>query len=230
MWIRKELKDIAKVSFKRNYWKTVLSSLLYVFFVYGTAFAGGICFSFDDVVYDSPDTLAIFVPLLAIIGAFVAVILAVAVVFFVSVCLANPFSVGFHRYTVNAIRGNGYVADLCSGFDVSYKRNVKVMFYYDLYIILWSLLFLIPGIVKSYEYRMLPYILADNPEIEKDEAFKLSKEMMKGNKWKMFVLDLSFILWNILGGMTFGIVNIFWTYPYRFLTSAALYDNLKNNI
>ena len=59
---------------------------------------------------------------------------------------------------------------------------------------LWSLLLIIPGIVKSYEYRMIPYLLADHPEMSKDEAFAASKAMIDGNKWDAFVLDFSFIL------------------------------------
>ena len=97
----------------------------------------------------------------------------------------------------------------------------------DLYLILWSCLFIIPGIVKSYEYRMIPYILADNPDIDRKEAFALSKAMMKGNKWRVFVLDLSFILWYLLGSITFGIVNVFYVEPYKQLTDAALYEALK---
>ena len=76
---------------------------------------------------------------------------------------------------------------------------------------------------------MVPYLLADNPEMNKAEIFKTSKAMMKGNKWRAFVLDLSFILWNFLSCITFGLVEIFWVEPYKLLTSAALYDALKQN-
>ena len=92
---------------------------------------------------------------------------------------------------------------------------------------LWLLLFIIPGIVKIYEYRMIPYLLADNPDMSKQEAFRMSKAMMKGNKWRAFVLDLSFILWDILGVITLGIVSVLWVDPYKQQTDAALYNALK---
>ena len=89
------------------------------------------------------------------------------------------------------------------------------------------MLFLVPGIIKSYEYRMIPYILADNPTISYEEAFALSKKMMTGNKWDAFVLDLSFIGWRILGGLTCGILSLFYVNPYQYQTNAALYEALK---
>ena len=74
---------------------------------------------------------------------------------------------------------------------------------------------------------MIPYLLADHPEMTRKEAFAASKAMMKGNKWKAFVLDLSFILWSMLGALTLGIVTVFYVEPYRQLTGAALYEKLK---
>ena len=105
------------------------------------------------------------------------------------------------------------------------------MFFYDLYSILWTMLFIIPGLIKIYEYRMIPYILADNPDMDKKEVFALSKSMMKGNKWRAFVLDLSFILWDFLSCVTLGLVEGKHSRvaPYKLLTNAALYDELKQN-
>ena len=102
------------------------------------------------------------------------------------------------------------------------------MFFRDLYTILWTLLFIIPGIVKAYEYRMIPYILSEDPNMDKNEVFAMSKQMMTGNKWKAFVLDLSFILWDILGACTCGILHIFYIEPYKRLTDAGLYQALKD--
>lgn len=79
-----------------------------------------------------------------------------------------------------------------------------------------------------YEYRMIPYILAENPKIKRKEAFKLSKEMMKHNKWKAFLLDLSFIGWEIASIFTFGMVNILYANPYRAATSTELYVVLRD--
>ena len=91
----------------------------------------------------------------------------------------------------------------------------------------WTCLLIVPGFIKAYEYCMIPYLLADHPEMTRQEAFATSKAMMKGNKWKAFVLDLSFIPWDILSALTLGIVSVFYVAPYRQLTAAALYEKLK---
>ena len=100
------------------------------------------------------------------------------------------------------------------------------MFFRDLYVVLWSLLFIIPGIYKSYQYRMVSYILAENPDMPYKEVLQRSKDMMNGQKWKTFVLDWSFILWHMLGGITCGLAEVFYVAPYVNLTNAALYRQL----
>lgn len=241
MWKRSKLKEKAKAGVKRNYWKTVLVALLSALAVGGFAAAGGASSSFatmpdtqsvlGDLPIDAPQTLAVANSIPPVVWMLLSAFAVLVIVFaiFAAVALVNPFNVGTYKYSLNAIRGEGNISDLGSGFDVSYKRNVKVMFFYDLYTILWTMLFIIPGLIKIYEYRMIPYILADNPEMDKKEVFALSKAMMKGNKWRAFVLDLSFILWDILSGITLGLVGTFWVAPYKLLTNAALYDELKQN-
>lgn len=98
-----------------------------------------------------------------------------------------------------------------------------IMFLRNLFIFLWTLLLVVPGIIKHYEYLMVPYILAENPGMRREEAFLISKKMMMGQKWDTFVLDLSFIGWRILEGLTFGILGIFYVEPYIQSTFAELY-------
>lgn len=124
--------------------------------------------------------------------------------------------------------GTGYVigeiSDVLSKFNSEHYGNiVKIMFLEFLYMYLWSLLFIIPGIVKFYEYRMIPYILAENPGMNSREVFEVSKRMMNGKKWEMFVLDLSFIGWAILEIITCGIVAVFYVMPYKNATDAEVY-------
>lgn len=95
-----------------------------------------------------------------------------------------------------------------------------------IYIILWTLLLIIPGIVKAYSYAMSEYILYDNPNIGADDAIKRSMEMMKGKKFKLFLLDLSFIGWFILAMLTFGI-GLLLLVPYLYTARAAFYEDLK---
>lgn len=234
MWNRSELKGKAKVGVKRNYWKTVFVALLSSLVIGGLGTAGYFGSAFGSADSESaltPETQSFLGTLPPAFWGFLAVfaVFVVAFAIFAAVALVNPFSVGTYKYSLNALRGTGNISDLGSGFDTSYKRNVKVMFFYDLYSVLWTLLFIIPGLIKIYEYRMIPYILADNPEMDKKEVFELSKSMMKGNKWRAFVLDLSFILWDFLSGITLGLVGTFWVSPYKLLTNAALYDALKQN-
>ncbi len=162
------------------------------------------------------------------IGVLVVIFLVIfAAALAIEILLLNPLSVGIHRFFVRNLQEKGQMSELVYSFDHSYLNSVKIMFFKGLYEFLWSLLLIIPGIVKSYEYRMIPYLLAEHPEMSKEEAFARSKEMMSGNKWKAFVLDLSFIPWRLLSAVTLGIVGIFYVNPYVFQTNAALYDALK---
>lgn len=96
----------------------------------------------------------------------------------------------------------------------------------SLFIILWSFLFIIPGIIASISYTLVYYIKLDNPELSTSEVISKSKEMMQGHKWDFFVLGLSFIGWAILGIFTFGILYL-WLFPYMQVTYANFYNSLK---
>jgi len=163
------------------------------------------------------------------IGAivFVVVLLCVAFGVALSAFVFNPLEIGAKKFFVANLTEEAGLNYLGAGFSNCYMNKVKILFFRDLYVFLWGLLFVIPGIIKGYEYRMIPYILADNPEITKEEAFAKSKAMMTGNKWATFVLDLSFFGWIILSLLTCGILAIFYVNPYAYQTGAALYDVLK---
>jgi uncharacterized membrane protein len=113
------------------------------------------------------------------------------------------------------------------GFQDGWGNVVLVMFLKNLFLMLWTLLFIIPGIVKIYSYRMVPYILKEHPELSGTKAITLSRQMMNGHKWNAFVLDLSFIGWIILSALTLGILHIFYVGPYIQATDAELYEALK---
>ena len=155
------------------------------------------------------------------------VLVAIAIAIVVDVLILNPLEVGARRFFSVNMFEKAQIRELAYGFDHSYKNIVHVMFFRDLHTFLWSLLFIIPGIVKSYEYRMIPYLLAEYPDMPKEDAFAISKQMMTGNKWKTFVLDLSFILWFIGSAFTGGLLGLFYGNPYYAQTGAVLYDALK---
>ncbi|MCR5587073.1 MAG: DUF975 family protein [Lachnospiraceae bacterium] len=139
----------------------------------------------------------------------------------------NPLDVGCKKFFNDNHDAPAQFGTIGWGFKNDYMRNVGGIFLRDLYIGLWSLLFVIPGIVKTYSYRMTPYILADRPELSANEAITESRRMMDGHKWDMFVLDLSFLGWQILSALTLGILGIFHVNPYVFSTEAAVYRMLS---
>ena len=112
------------------------------------------------------------------------------------------------------------------GFD-DFGKTCWLGILQSLLLFAWSLLFAIPGIVKAYAYSMSYYILNDHPEMTANEAVTASKEMMKGHKGELFVLDLSFIGWGILSALTCGILELCYVGPYRLATRTAFYEDLK---
>lgn len=269
MWTRAELKSKAKFSFKRNYWKSVLISLILALLVGGGSSGSSISsavsnnligssdssvtddYSNDDSsLYDGNDfyddtydgnveddiddlkSMADNTAGMMAIGIFLMVFIIVfvvlmAVVILLDVFIFNPLEVGCKKYYLRNLNEPAQVGNIGYAFDNNYKNITKTMFFRDLFTVLWTLLFIIPGIVKSYEYQMIPYLLADNPQMTKEQAFEESKRMMQGQKWKAFVLDLSFIGWNILSALTLGILGIFYVQPYMDATHAALYEALR---
>ena len=158
---------------------------------------------------------------------FWAVILFFLVYWILVTVISGAVTMGHCIFHLRLLEGKETVfADLFSqlhrvktGFILVLRASVSVF--------LWMLLFFIPGLIKSISYVMAPYILAENPGMRAKDALKKSVELMKGNKWKTFVLDLSFIGWFILSIITFGIVYFFYVNPYYLATDAELYLKLK---
>ena len=135
----------------------------------------------------------------------------------VTILVLNPFTVSYSRFFLQNSRKTK--AEPYDGSD---------LFLRDLFMCLWTLLFIIPGLIKSYSYRMVPYILSDNEDMSATEAITKSREIMNGNKWRAFVLDLSFIGWVFLSCITLGLVGIFYVAPYISATEAELYEAIKD--
>lgn len=104
----------------------------------------------------------------------------------------------------------------------------KCIFITNIKNFLWFLLLIIPGIIKAFEYSMVPYILTNNTNLTSAEAIKISRELTYGHKFDMFVLILSFIGWYLLGSLFFGI-GVFFVNPYYEATKARLYLVLSGN-
>ena len=134
---------------------------------------------------------------------------------------------GFILFLLNTIRGTGAcLGNLLDGFGFFFKIILLSIVEY-IFIALWPLLLLFPGaIIAAYRYRMAIYLLVDDPSRGVMECIRLSKEMMKGHKWELFVLDLSFIGWNFLAMLpVIGWAVQIWTMPYISLTYALYFEN-----
>lgn len=164
--------------------------------------------------------ICLFVFLMSLISALFQSVL--------SIFLTAPLEVSIKRFLLfNRSSDQADLKELSYAFRYSYLNIVKVLFFQFLYTFLWGLFLWVPGIIKRYEYRMIPYLLAENPNLSKEEAFAISKRMMDGEKWETFVLDWSFIGYYILSIFTAGLLSIFYVTPYKILTDTELYAALK---
>jgi len=259
MWIRSELKERGKITFKRFYWKAVLVCFICLLLSGGLGSGAGSRISntydsfmnndynyTDDYDYGNDEyyyeedldqetsqslniveeffTSGLFFLLMGIF------ILIFIVLFIIKLLIVYPIEIGKNNFFMGIREEEKTLDSLIFIYKSGQLKNtIFTMFMKGLFQFLWSLLFIIPGIIKSYEYRMIPYILSENPEISRERAFEISKKMMKGNKWNTFVLDLSFLGWQILSGITIGILGIFYVNPYVESTNAELYAYLRED-
>ena len=179
-------------------------------------------------IYKIWDAIELFIMNQNLLGIAYVLIAIIAILYII--LLAEPLLVAERRYFIIASeKENTKMGVMKEIFKRKNWSNVAIiMFFKSFYNFLWYLT-IIGGIIKTYEYRMIPYLLAENPDMNKKEAFARSKQMMKGNKWKTFILDLSFILWEILSTVTFGLLDILYVNPYKIATSVELYKTLKEN-
>lgn len=153
-------------------------------------------------------------------------------IFILRIFIINPLRIGRARFFLNGYSGDVKISYLFSSFkDGSWIKISLKLFVRDLYIVLWSLLLFIPGIVKSYQYYFVDYILAEDPNLSISDAISLSSSMTSGEKYDIFILDLSFIGWQILASLLLNLGYILLN-PYMQATVASLYifdrDKLKN--
>lgn len=228
-WTGKKLKKAAKRVLKNQYWKLVFVSLIIFAAVNGGAAGTGSSFQFNKNFDFEEEEQHDFEPeyasaalgqnvlsvqssaagfttagLLSFAAVLLTVVLLVsfAVTVVMEAFVFYPLEAGARRCTVKAYDEKFPLSELGFIFKNSYLKNVKTLFLRGLYTFLWTLCFWIPGIVKRYEYKMIPFIVSDNPDISTRDAFAMSKNMMKGQKWKAFLLDLSFIGWHLLSSLS----------------------------
>lgn len=142
--------------------------------------------------------------------------------------LVPPLVIGLNFFSVAMYRGDATSLEdiFREGFD-NFGRKLGGYLWMELFIYLWSLLFVIPGIIKAISYALTPYILADCKNVRATDALKLSMRMMEGHKWEYFVLGLSFIGWMLLTSLTCGLLYVFYVGPYMNNTFAGYYAERK---
>lgn len=150
--------------------------------------------------------------------------LAMAVIFFI---LGSIVGVGYSRFNLDLVdrQKEPEIGTLFNYFS-HWKTAAAAGALQALIVFLWTLLLIIPGIIAGYSYAMTQYILAENPELSASEALAHSKEIMTGNRWRLFCLQFSFIGWDLLAALTLGIGNL-WLNPYKQAATAAFYREIS---
>lgn len=236
MWTRALLKQNAKEAFQRNYWMCVAVSFVVLVLMGGFSFGSSSTVNVSNVnnTNDTNYSMESLVEFLEQIPSyfwtifFVAAVVGLIIGLCVSILFTNLVQVGCNRYFLENREHKTSFGQLFYSFQGGrYGTTVWVMFLKTLYIWGWTLLLFIPGIIKSYSYMLVPYILAENTSLSHTRVFELSREMMRGHKWDAFVLELSFFGWFLLSSFTGGILNIFYVNPYVYATYAEFYSALK---
>ena len=161
--------------------------------------------------------------LLASLPIIIIASLFAAVIYFV---LGSFIGVGYAKFNLNLVDKKNAAFETLFEYFSHWKTTTIARLLRALYVFLWSLLFIIPGIVAGFSYAMTDYILAEDPELTADEAISQSKSIMMGNKWRFFCLQFSFIGWDVIATLAFGIGHL-WLTPYKQAAYAAFYREVS---
>lgn len=208
---------IAREKIRGNWGKSVLAGFLAYWL--GGLIAGTNSINLN-ILEDVSESLPAEVLRIILILLFFIVLIAL-----VNFIIGGTIQLGYARFLLNQHDGKNYsVKDLFSQFH-RFGTGFSQAFLTSLYVILWTMLFIVPGLIKAYSYAMTPFILADHPEMTADEAITASRNLMDGHKGELFVLGLSFFGWNLLCVFTLGIASL-WVTPYINAAYAAFYRKL----
>lgn len=222
MWTRRDLKSRAKSVLKLSYWQAFLVSLV-------IAFAQGGVGGSSRAEYHSQysvDGFTQLIPYLPLIISAAALFILLALG--LRIFLGYPLEVGGRRYFVRSATHEFDLNALGYAFRKERYMDIVIAMLWRAFVnFWWYLLLILPGVIKWYSYRLVPYILADNPNIGYKRALELSTRMTDGHKWAWFVLDLSFLGWYLLGLLALVIGTLF-VLPYQNATNAQLYADLRH--
>lgn len=145
------------------------------------------------------------------------------------ILVSGPITLGYTSFMMAIFRRKNTSAfEVFYGFEQFWKA-FGLFLVVNIFTLLWALLFIIPGIIASFRYAMAFYVLADNPNIPIMDAIRESKRMMNGNKWKLFLLELSFTGWILIAALTAGI-GLLWVMPYITAASVGFYEVARGNL
>lgn len=161
-----------------------------------------------------------------IAGSVIYIALAAIILAIIYFILGSVIEVGYARFNLDLVDRTEVKIETLFQYFNHWKATASTRFLKGLYIFLCSLLLIIPGIIAGYSFAMTGYILAEHPELTASEAIARSKEMMEGNRFRLFCLEFSFIGWGILCAFTMGIGNL-WLKPYKQAAVAAFYREIS---
>ena len=237
MYLSGHFRSIARKAL-RGFWAltigvTLVAALLGsgVDFASGSASRGRITHSYQDpgeyynVYIEAPgfSMSRTFLNTPAITRALTIIVPVITVLAVIQLLIGGAIELGLKRYNLDLLTHENppAFATLFSRFSI-WGRAFGLRFMTTLLTFLWSLLFIVPGIIASYRYALAPYLMAENPDMDVMEAIARSKELMDGNKGRLFCLQLSFIGWRLLCVLTLG-VGYLWLAPYQNAAEAAFY-------
>lgn len=163
-----------------------------------------------------------------LIGSAIYITIAAIILAVVYFILGSIIGVGYARFNLDLVDHGDPSFESLFGYFSYWKTTAIARLLQSLYIFLWSLLLVVPGIVATYSYAMTEFILAEHPELTASEAIAQSKQMMYGNRWRLFCLHISFIGWDILNLFTLGIGSL-WLRPYKQAAEAVFYREITGS-
>ena len=229
------LKERAKRNIGKRRGETIVVALILTMTLGGGA---GFSFNFrfnnndynvDDNIFNANFD---FSQLYGILSDAVSIALVISLaIFVIKSIVLSALGVGSYRYflKLRCDEPTG-IGEVIGNFkDGNYLNILVIMLLKQVFTFLWSLLFVIPGIIKGIEYSVIPFILSVRPDINRKEAFRLAKALTDGHKGELFVLSLSFIGWELLSALTCGILAIVYVNPYFYATQAEFYSELRKD-
>ena len=211
---RRELKDKAAQLIRDNYWNMVIAG--FVMFLSG----GRLLFRYSDVLIEYGNEM---------LGLADGTVFPV--IFVIFSCLITlalyPLSCGCAAFFMRSTKEKMNLSVLLEGYKKEHLKRIILTHLYRMGIVILNfLLLIIPGIMRCYDYYFVTYLALEYPEKGPRELCALSKQKARGHRWELFELDISFLLWNLAGALTYGLVGIFYGFPYRNQTIALAWRAL----